>query len=64
LAIARISAASSTWSTVRLSVGGAADLRALLDYGEDLIEERSALSNRAHAELGGLHPGYQHYIPI
>lgn len=64
MAIARISAASSTWSPVRLAVGGAADLRALLDYGEDLIEERSALSNRAHAELGGLHPGYQHYIPI
>jgi len=42
----------------------AAYLRALLDYGEDLIEERSPLSNPAHAELGGLHPGYQHYIPI
>jgi transposase len=64
LAIAWISAASSTWSPVRLAVGGAADLRALLDYGEDLIEERSALSNRANAELGALHPGYQHYIPI
>jgi transposase len=63
LAIARISAASSTWSTVRLAVGGAADLRALLDYGEDLIEERSALSNpgprragRASPRLPALHP--------
>ena len=57
MAIAWISAASSTWSPVRLAVGGAADLRALLDHGEDLIEERSALPNRAHAELGVLHPG-------
>jgi transposase len=37
---------------------------ALLDYREDLIDERSALANRAHAELGGLHPGYQHPSPI
>ena len=63
MAIAWVSAASSTWLPVRLAVGAAADLRVLLDHGEDLIEERSALSNR-HTELGGLHPGYQHYIPI
>jgi transposase len=63
LAIARVSAASSTWLPVLLAVGAAADLRALLDYREDLIEERSALANRAHAELSGRHPGYQHSVP-
>ena len=38
--------------------------RALLDYREDLVRERGALVNRAHAELGGLRPGYQQQIPI
>jgi transposase len=60
LAIARITAREQQLPPVRLSVGAAADLRALLDYREDLIEERSALANRAHAELGGLQSGYQH----
>ncbi len=44
-------------------MGPAADLRALLDYREDLIAERTALVNRVHAELGGLRPGYQAQIP-
>ena len=63
MAIARITAREQQLPPVRLVVGAAADLRTLLDYREDLIEERSALANRAHAELGGLHPGYQHSIP-
>lgn len=64
LAIARITAREQKLPPVRLTVGAAADLRALLDYREDLVRERGALVNRAHAELGGLRPGYQHQIPI
>jgi transposase len=64
LAIARITAREQQLPTVRLTVGPAADLRALLDYREDLVRERGALVNRAHAELGGLRPGYQQQIPI
>jgi transposase len=64
LAIARITAREQQLPPVRLTVGAAADLRALLDYREDLVRERGALVNRAHAELGGLRPGYQHQIPI
>ena len=64
LAIARITAREQQLPPVRLTVGGSADLRALLDYREDLVRERGALVNRAHAELGGLRPGYQQQIPI
>ena len=64
LAVARITAREQQLPTVRLTVGAAADLRALLDYREDLVRERGALVNRAHAELGGLRPGYQQQIPI
>jgi hypothetical protein len=49
-------------SPVRLTVGPAADLRAQLDYREDLVAERTALVNRVHADLSGLRPGYQHQI--
>jgi transposase len=64
LAIARITAREQQLPTVRLTVGAAADLPALLDYREDLVRERGALVNRPHAELGGLRPGYQQQIPI
>lgn len=62
LAIARITARDPGLAPVRLTVGPAADLRALLDYRDDLIVERTALINRAHAELTGLIPGYQHLV--
>src|SRR5215212_246397 len=64
LAIARITARERQLPPVRLTVGPAADLRALLDYREDLVRERGGLVNRAHSELGGLRPGYQQQIPI
>jgi Transposase len=56
LAIARITTREQQLPPVRLTVGAAADLRALLDYREDLVRERGALVNRAHAELGGCDP--------
>jgi transposase len=63
LAIARITAREPQLPPVRLTVGPAADLRALLDYREDLTTERGALVNRAHAELSGLRAGYHHQVP-
>lgn len=62
LAIARITARETTLPPVRLTVGPAADMRALLDYRDELVAERTALANRVHAELAGLAPGYQHQI--
>ena len=62
LAIARITAREPGLPPVRLTVGPAADLRALLDYRDDLVAERTALVNRVHADLTGLAPGYQHQI--
>jgi transposase len=62
LAIARVTARETGLPPVRLTVGPAADLRALLDYREDLMAERTALVNRVHAELTGLAPGYQQQI--
>ena len=63
LAIARITAREPQLPPVRLTVGPAADLRALLDYREDLVVERGALVNRAYAELIGLRAGYHHQVP-
>jgi transposase len=63
VAIARITMRESDLPQVRLAVGDAADLRALLDYREDLVSERSDLVNRVHADLHGLFPGYHHQIP-
>jgi len=62
VAIARITMREPDLPRVRLAVGQAADLRALLDYREDLVMERSELVNRAHADLHGLFPGYQDQI--
>jgi transposase len=57
LAIARITAREQQLLPVRLTVGLPLTLRALLDYGEDLVTERGALVNWAHAELSGLRAG-------
>ena len=63
VAIARITMREPKLPPVRLAVGEAADLRALLDYREDLVTERTELIMRAHADLHGLFPGYHHQVP-
>ena len=49
--------------SVRPANGAAADLRALIDYRDQLVGERTAVGNRVHAELAALRPGYHHTIP-
>lgn len=56
--IARVTLRDHDLPPVRFAVGAAADLRALLDYRDDLVVERSALANRAYMDLMGLFPGY------
>ena len=63
LAIARVTAREEKLPPVKLTIGPAADLRALLDFREDLVTERGALVCRVHADLTGLCPGYQHRVP-
>ena len=63
VAIARITMREPDLPPVRLVVGDAADLRALLDYRDDLVTERGDLVNRVHMDLHGMFPGYHHQIP-
>ena len=63
IAIARITAREQNLPPVRLTVGPAADVRALLAYRDQLIAERTATTNRLHADLLGLRPGFQARIP-
>jgi transposase len=63
VAIARVVARDQSLPPVRPSTGPAADLRALTDYRDQLVEERNAVANRVHAELAALRPGYQVTIP-
>ena len=39
------------------------DLRVLVTYRHELVEDRTAQVNRLHADLGKLHPGYHQTIP-
>ena len=39
------------------------DLRVLVTYRRELVEDRTAQANRLHADLGKLRPGYHHNIP-
>jgi transposase len=63
VAIARITLREQGLPLVRLAVGEPADLRALLDYREQLRAERTRLANRTHVELSSLRPGYQTKVP-
>jgi transposase len=44
------------------AIDAVADLRALVDYRDQLVAERIAVANRGHAELSGLWPGYHNTI--
>jgi transposase len=63
VSIARITAREENLPAVRPMNGLPADLRVLMDYHEQLIEERTAIVNRVHSDLGWLRPGYQHRLP-
>jgi transposase len=63
VAIARITAREPLLPPVRLAAGAAADLRAVVDYRAQLVEESTSLANRVHAELHGLLPGYHSRVP-
>ena len=63
VAVARITAREAFLPPVRPMEGLPAELRVLMDYREQLIDERTALANRIHADLGWLRPGYQRKLP-
>jgi transposase len=63
VAVARITARETSLPPVRPMDGLPAELRVLMDYREQLIDERTALANRIHADLGWLRPGYQRKLP-
>ena len=39
------------------------DLRVLVSYRRELVEDRTAQANRLHADLGKLRPGYHQNVP-
>jgi transposase len=63
VSIARITAREPALPPVRPMDGLPAELRVLMDYREQLIDERTATANRVHTELGWLRPGYQRQLP-
>jgi transposase len=63
VSIAQITAREENLPAVRPMDGLTVDLRVLIDYREQLIEERTATANRVHTDLGWLRPGYQHRLP-
>lgn len=63
VSIARITAREQNLPAVRPMQGLPADLRVLMDYREQLVDERTATVNRVHTDLGWLRPGYHHRVP-
>jgi transposase len=62
VAVARIVASGEVLSSAR-RVEALADLRALVDYRDQLVRARTQVVNRAHADLVNIRPGYQREIP-
>jgi len=61
LAIARV-AARETSLPAPASTGWTRQLRELVDYREQLVQERTRVANRLHADLVELQPGYQEQV--
>jgi transposase len=62
VAVARIVASGEVLPSAR-RVEALADLRALVDYRDQLVRARTQVANRAHADLVNIRPGYQREIP-
>ncbi len=56
MAIARIVAREERLPPVRLTIGAAADLRALLDYRQQLVDERIRIANRVTSSSAACAP--------
>jgi transposase len=62
VAVARIVASGEVLPSAH-RVEALADLRALVDYRDQLVRARTQVANRAHADLVNIRPGYQREIP-
>jgi transposase len=62
VAIARIVASGEVLSSAH-RVGVLTDLRALVDYRDQLVRARTQVANRAHADLVNIRPGYEQVVP-
>jgi transposase len=62
VAIARIVASGEVLPSAR-RVEVLADLRALVDYRDQLVRARTQVANRAHADLVNIRPGYGREVP-
>jgi transposase len=62
VAIARIVASGEVLSSAH-RVEALTDLRALVDYRDQLVRSRTQVANRAHADLVTVRPGYERQVP-